>query len=437
MKRVLVIFLFALVKPGLAQSTYTLTEDKVKVLGTLKARSVCPSYWLLASYYQPSKEREYLIYGCQFRTYIADITDPSSPQVIDSVDVPFNTATVSGDSCYLRYAFSSWVWDLSTLPTKAGLLTIWMNKPLTNPVISGNRLYNFYKQISIYDISDRLNPVLIDSSRADFPTLPWPQRPVVKNDTIYFSDASSGFYRMYYDQSSSKFVLADSISVATPNISIYSSCVSASGNVFLFYDPGTLSTPVFKYENGNYTKLREFSFSKTSLNQNCSHLGNDWLAVYTTSEGISIFDVSNANAIRKTGLFSSFKPNVPLQQQGGVTSALFGLRNNKIIAYDYIKGIFILDASEAMQRATPEPTLYYDLETFPNPCSDQLQLKLKRDYASTASLYDLSGKIIWKKEYSSNINDKINTSLLKENEYILRIEGNEGQLTKKIIVKRN
>jgi hypothetical protein len=161
------------------------------------------------------------------------------------------------------------------------------------------------------------------------------------------------------------------------------------------------------------------------------------MAVYTASEGISIFDVSNVNSIRKSGLFSSFIPNVSLQQQGGVTSALFGLRNNKIIAYDPIKGIFILDPLEAMKRSTSEPTLYYDLETFPNPCSDQLQLKLKRDYASTASLYDLSGKMIWKKEYNSNINDKINTSLLKENEYILRIEGNEGQITKKIVVKRN
>ncbi|MGZ4100144.1 MAG: T9SS type A sorting domain-containing protein [Bacteroidia bacterium] len=42
---------------------------------------------------------------------------------------------------------------------------------------------------------------------------------------------------------------------------------------------------------------------------------------------------------------------------------------------------------------------------------------------------------LYKRIYNGNINDFISTLNIPEGNYILKIEGNEGQLTSKIIIK--
>ena len=82
------------------------------------------------------------------------------------------------------------------------------------------------------------------------------------------------------------------------------------------------------------------------------------------------------------------------------------------------------------------PETFADIDVFPNPCSDVINLKgMAADAAFTqVEILDLSGKIMQKETlHNSRDNKMIDVSSLASGMFILKIRNGETMYTQKII----
>ncbi len=396
---------------------------------------------------QPTKHKEYVIYGNNSSIKFADISDPKHPKIVDSIAELFITSSfqkidVQKNLCYI---LNSWggmdVYNLQSLPDSVsyvGTIDLF-SFPLSNSYFSGENLYkNFGSNIGVINFSDFFNPVLTDSLVTDIPNLGNCLLLNVYNDTLYTSYGPKGVYIFAFINH--KFSIIDSIPHNFPSlVSNYSNCVSANKKTLCaFYKPTTLNAKFYsKNSNRKYEFAGEYQLMPSTNTVIPKFINNDWLAASNYQDGLYIYDVSDLKNIKKTGSFNC-KKNALSQYNSGVADYLFGLPSGLLIVRQLNGGLFILDPKKAMPYKAPEiieAQLNYNLSVYPNPCNEGFSIQLKRDFSSKLNLYDLQGITMYQKEYSSDIADYISTKELEEGNYILKIDGNEGQLTQKIIVR--
>ena len=76
-----------------------------------------------------------------------------------------------------------------------------------------------------------------------------------------------------------------------------------------------------------------------------------------------------------------------------------------------------------------------NLTFFPNPSSDYLQINFTANNVYQVSIFDMSGKIVFKKEVYNN-NDPINISLIENGFYTLQVKNKDIIRTKKLMIQR-
>ena len=88
--------------------------------------------------------------------------------------------------------------------------------------------------------------------------------------------------------------------------------------------------------------------------------------------------------------------------------------------------------AKSIENASP-----VSIETYPNPFTSQIQIKLSRTSAqpSVLELYSVDGMKVWSGEISANISDATLTDLdrLLKGKYILRLQFNNQIITKSLI----
>jgi hypothetical protein len=120
-------------------------------------------------------------------------------------------------------------------------------------------------------------------------------------------------------------------------------------------------------------------------------------------------------------------------QSIGQSSVVTG--TSKAGAYVIRQG-FLQPSSRAMGRSV-EPVSLITLETFPNPFSAQLHLKLSRPsaYPSTVELYSIDGLRVWSGEIAPNLSEVqlLDFDRLPVGKYILRLVSNNQIITKSLV----
>lgn len=450
MKLFFKIYLFVmLLAPCTAFSQSTYTSQNIDVIANLKISSDprFTSYTKCEGWYQASTGKEYAIYDVNYEddltVYFMDIT---GGQVVKADSLNYDSYfSPTRYAIYRNYFYISDFWgdtemyDLTSLPdsiTYVGTLhTPWKLSGL----IIQDKLYQL-GDLVVYDLENSLKLENPDVLKNDIPYLGACRSVQAKHDTIYASFGYQGFYILKY--ANHTFTVIDSILHNFPSIvANYAACVSEDNTTLCtFYEPYSLDANIYKKQsNGKYLLSGQHSLVESNYEAKPEFIGNDRVIVSDVSSGIHIFDVSDVNAIQQTGYFNAGEgllssPNYT----SGIANYYASLPSGRILALDTRKGLFILDAKKALtniaEPEAPEP-LDYQLKVFPVPSNEGFSVELKRDYPSTLSLVDISGKTLLTSEYNSDIRDFVFTREMPEGVYILKVEGEEGYVTQKITVK--
>lgn len=441
-EKILVLFLLCFTKTY-SQSTYT--TQNIDVLLNIKGYSsstTTPLYQQCKGWVDNKNKKEYAIYNCNEKTYFVDITKISEVRKVDSITItglndPVNIY-IENNRLYLTISnIFTFIYSLNYFPDSIKYIGQSWDVEYNNCVIKNNNMFKYRNgKLIVYDISDPTTPIGIDTLENDISHLKGNKSFFIKNDTIYLPYGSKGLYII--DYKNHKFSIIDSLPHNFSNVvSNYAVAVSNNNKTLCtFYSPVTLDANFYYLKNNNsYSFERSKALTFTNHTVTPGFIDNDWLLISNSVEGLLVYDVTDLNDIKKTGYFNSY--DITLPNKTGIESYYTGLPSGNILVLDKQQGLFVLDAKKAMTKIIvepPSPQFNYSLSIFPNPCNESFSIQLKRDFESKLIIYDPSGKQIFQKDYSSTINDVIDTKDLKEGEYILKIEGKEGQLTQKIIV---
>ena len=69
----------------------------------------------------------------------------------------------------------------------------------------------------------------------------------------------------------------------------------------------------------------------------------------------------------------------------------------------------------------------------PNPFTDQLNLTMSTEGKSHISVHNISGRLIWRKEYEGFISESIDMNGQPSGIYMLKLTNQSGTLVRKII----
>jgi hypothetical protein len=84
------------------------------------------------------------------------------------------------------------------------------------------------------------------------------------------------------------------------------------------------------------------------------------------------------------------------------------------------------------ENLSNQEVVIYNFELFPNPAKDWVSVKMKSGTSATAQVFDISGKLIMRKELSSHITG-IAIDQLTSGIYLLKLSNDKMQLTKRFI----
>lgn len=141
--------------------------------------------------------------------------------------------------------------------------------------------------------------------------------------------------------------------------------------------------------------------------------------VYATLEGITNFDYENYSF--------EFTPEA---------SGLYFIGLNAYFApagVQYATNYLIVDnfRVEEESMSTKDLSLSDDLQVYPNPFHDVIQIKSK-DKVESVQVYDMSGALVYENKLSGSEN-KVNLSGLKTGVYVLKVQTSEGVQVRKIM----
>lgn len=413
--------------------------DNIEVISNLKGNGSYTNtnkYYSCATWYQPSTNREYLIYNALDKIYFTDIANPAFSIKIDSFQsnyVPFKHIFIYKNYCYATNGANQiYTFDLSTLPDTVTHLGTFTSPNYYNSVFFSDKMFSTMSgtNILVTDFSNPLNPATIHSISTDIPRLNSFNSLSARNDTLFASCGTLGFFLLRFDTLMNKFSIIDSLSNTNGQNTFYNHCVL---NNFLVAapHPNQLEAYIYIKNNTTYKYNSKAYFYPSGIKKFFWQLNKNYIISYN-NVGLFLYDMNDISAPNKTGNFSSF--NTANTIFNGIVKCVSNQNGTYIIVVDNIQGIFILDPQKAIKKKEIEQISNYNLNTFPNPANTGFNISLTRDYPATLNIFTLNGISVYRKNYTGSINDFINTTTLQEGAYILKIDGNEGQLTQKLII---
>lgn len=397
----------------------------------------------MSSWHQVGKEKEYLFIGNVSNIVVFDITSPSNPLAVDSINSPnllSEEIYVHDGKLIAHNLFMNLeVYDLRYLPDSLHSIgTIDESQfSLYNSHFSDTLIFKLNNgDIKVFNISNLLAPVLIDSLQTDFPYLNNCKSLSVKNNTIYASYPQRGLYKFVFENH--RFIIKDSLPHFFSNIvSNYGHCVSPNNQtICTLYEPTTLDANFYTLNAQNKLKLttsKQLSISNYTLKT--QYISNDWLIVSNIKDGINIYSARDVNKLKLTGYFNCFDKNNP--NNTGVQSFISDLPSGTIIVRDKENGIFLLDPTNALSNNKEieiNPVESFSMILLPNPCQGSIKIELKREYPCELYIYNSIGDLVFQRYFQLGINDLVFTENMPNGVYLAVVNGNEGRLSKKFVV---
>ncbi len=346
--------------------------------------------------YADANGREYAIIGGRLNTYFVNITQPTTPVIVNTFQ--HDASSIWRDyKTYRKYAYSSAdqgteglrVYSLSSLPDSAHLVAqintdfvrahnIYIDTATARLYVLGASSNVTSFNIMVYNISNPALPVLETVA-----TLPggYIHDAFVRNDTVYASHGNNGFFIYKYNRTTNK-----SFTKLDAKTTFYgynhSSWVSNDGRYAVFATE-THGTPLRVVDVSNLNNdddLDTISSFKSNLELSDANSivhnpfikGNLVIMSYYF-DGVQIFDMSNPAHVVRVGSYDTYPQNNGngYGSYDGCWGVYPYLPSGNIIASDISNGLFVLKYSPASSSVV-ENNFSYKITIFPNPSDGKI-----------------------------------------------------------------
>lgn len=395
-------------------------------------------------------DREYIVMGSAAHIHIFDVTDPSNLQEIERFE-PGSSNTWRDFKRYENYMYAVMdgssegllVIDMSDLPNSASIVHQSTDEFTSahNCFIdeANGRLYvvGSVNSVLVYDLTQNpAEPTFLSSLSLDGIYI---HDIYVRDNIAYCSAANDGYYIYDLTDAENPVFIA---SVVTDNYN-HSSWLTDDGKYALYAEevPTGLPLGIIDLENMMSDDIQVTTTFQEMLieveegaEKNTPHnpfiLGDKAFVSYY-EDGIHIYDMSDPTQPTLWGYYDTYPQNEVYNGYAGCWGVYPYLPSGNIFASDMANGLIAFRLAD--DTATKElPTFAQDIQVFPNPVGEKLQIKVESE---TAFRYELTNALgqQWSRGALNFGNNQLNVKGLNSGMYYLSIYSNQEVYTQKII----
>ena len=423
-------------------------------------------------WYQSAKSKEYAIVGTSRQTYFIDVTDPIHPVIKDSVRAKHSGCTWREIKTYQNYCYmvsdvcvpnSFQIVDMQYLPDSVHVVhddTTYFERCHTI-YVDNDKLYcglptkhgaSTAQNMQVYSLANPAAPALLRTLSQDVSGLGTVHDMFVRNDTVYASCGFQGFFIIKYNSAANTFSLMQSYTGYPYAGYNHSSWQTDDRKTMVFADEVPTGLPIKVLDVSNFNNLTLVDTVRSHFGATAHNpyiMGNKWCWMSTYQDGLYLYDIGTPSNTTVYGYFDTYpqhgnNDNFPDNDYSGNWGAYPYLPSKIIIACDMQNGIFILDGDNTYKNSTgiKETTGPSSVFTvYPNPVKDELNFLIANQAGKilTYRVTDVLGKII--EENLINVNSivyktAINTGSYADGCYFIRLEGENLNQVKKVIIQK-
>ncbi len=414
----------------------------------------------LTGYYDPIKNREYIICGGTDSIYVFDITDAVNMKRIAAVAGASIFAKNRDYETYQHYAYcvsdqgsgigALQIFDLQYLPDSFPEVyhsnalgtythTIFIDSVSSRLYMSSNSKPGGFSAMDILSISDPVHPTFlaeltVPTKSGGFPLFNLVHEMFAKNDTAYLSCGEAGLYifdlRNLADQR-----LIGSINSYPDQGYNHSSWLDKTGKKIMFTDENAgLDIKIFDINSLSNPKfISQFNSNTYTTSHNAYWYGN-FAYVSAYHDGVVVYDITDPSNPIKAAWFDTH-PVSPEVYGGfkGCWGIYPYLPSKHIIASDLTAGIFVFEIDSALLGSTEITKPQAEITVYPNPCSGKIKVNYDGIHLDAITLLNTMGDIQINVPVDANTSE-IDLSHLPQGLYIIEC-GADGQILRKRIFK--
>ena len=420
----------------------------------------------------PQDNKEYAIIGSTDGTYFIEVTIPTAPVV---------RAYIAGrrDSCiwreyktYQNYLYvvsddavntnnqnSLQIIDMSGLPNSVQVVydqdtlarrthSLFIDEANAKLYLNSTYLpaHGGHSNMAVCSLANPIAPTLLRRLEQDYPSNDNVHDCYVRDDTCYASSSFSGLFIYKFNSNNTLSQIGSLTSYLDQGYN-HSSALTADSKTLIFADEVPANLPLKSLDVSNMSNLTVLDYFKSTATTTATP-HNPFIPANSTTraviayyqDGVQIFDISNPSNVTRTGFFDCAPTNCPTcpnPNYSGCWGVYVDLPSGIILASDMQDGLFVLDASAALNVAPVLPNEIW-VDVSPNPFTNNFQINFSLPSGKTfwCELTDITGKVSMQKQIdvpSGKTSVPLDGKSLSAGTYMLSVKGEGISLTKKII----
>lgn len=458
-KPVLLTLLLFSLHSGYAQQAYKMKVQANYNDTTLPKVDVTDIWNDLTGWFDPIKNKEYIIAGGTDSIYFFDITTPGEINLVARKPGAARFARNRDYETYKNYAYcvsdqgsgigALQVFDLSYLPDSVHMVyqsnslgtfthTIFIDTVSARLYMSMNTKPGGYSALDIISLQDPENPSFlaelnIPKDNSGFPVFNGVHELFVKNDTAYLSCEGAGLF-IFDLRDLQKQKLISTILTYPDKGYNHSSWLDKTGRYLMFTDENIgMDIKIFDLQNFSDPRfVSQFNSNALAMPHNAYWYG-DFAYVSAYHDGVRIWNIQDPSNPVQVAWYDTHPVN-PEVYSGfkGCWGIYPFLPSKRVIASDLTAGIFVFELDSGLvsnSELTREKAI---LNLFPNPTHNYLNVSIDGNYPEfTFAIYDLQGKSMLKG--SAKINSPIEVETLQTGMYFIELMLNEAPIRKPFV----
>ncbi|HET8964361.1 MAG TPA: choice-of-anchor B family protein, partial [Chitinophagales bacterium] len=371
-----------------------------------------------------------------YKNYLYAISDDGSPNSFQIIDMSFLP-----DSVHVVY-------DGTSLFERGHTLFIDGNNLYVGSVTEDAN-HGHYYSMAVYSLADPENPVLLRTLNQDDASIKQVHDMLVRNDTVYASCGNQGLFIYLFDQTANKFSPVSSIEFYPDKGYNHSSALTPDGHTLVFCDeiPKGLAVKIADVSDlHNISIDTTFRSAKGPTPHNPYIKDKNYVIIAYYQDGLQIFDISNPKSPVRTGYFDTDTIDGIANDYNPTGTAYHGnwgayihLPSGRILASDMQNGLYILDASSALNVSNHTQDVP-SLLVYPNPAEYlvSLQFHLKKASLLKLEILDMTGRKLFHKEINEpagDIKQTISMEAFDKGMYLIQLSSMDFSYSSKLIKK--
>ncbi len=421
-------------------------------------------------WFQSAKNKEYAIVGTSKQTLFIDVTNPSSPVIVDSVRAKTTGCTWREIKTYQHYCYivsddgppnAFQIVDMQYLPDSVHVVhngTTFFERSHTI-FIDQDKMYcgapkdvgtGYQSPMRVYSLTNPEIPVLLRRLEDDISSslIDYVHDMFVRNDTIYASTGWKGLQILKFNSSNNTFSLLQSFANYPYSGYNHSSWQTDDRKTIVFADEVSANLPakvIDVSDFNNITLVDTIRSSYTATAHNPYIIGNRWCWISSYRDGLYLYDISSPANTSVYGYFDT-QPQTGTDNYSGNWGAYPFLPSRIIIACDMQNGIFILEGDNTYKssvgvKENTLPSIKSVFSVFPNPANQSVNCLIANQNGKNVelSITNALGQVVAEETWAVSqllFKTSVNTSTLEEGCYFVTIKGNNLKETKKIIIQK-